>query len=446
MNYIKHDFQSKEKLYAFQLNEMDTQIYNNTEAIRALLEKENPDTPNDGSYKYTYDGDNTSDAHVWVNNTNNARTFVKITNLTEQEIDWVGATVNVLVPEWPENNYSFVITKSMINDIGDFVQILYQDSKSNDQSDNAMIVICKYPGNYVTALNGWEATLEYKETGVYFLDNRASWGGKYVASVIKTANTETPEEKEEMDEESPIYYNGDEICVFAKGICIGDSITEGTFNSSNEQIVRKQYSYPRILQRMTGIEIINAGIGGLTASEWNAAAHDASLFGGSWNNNEWSWTSGFELSIDYSGYDFAIIHLGINDIYKNPTSPIEDIVSDFESGINNIINEIKISTDSKFKIFLCTIIPSYAVQGDANYEVLNMKIKEIADQNENVYLIDLNKYSECKQMTPYSYIHLTAIGYQKLAAEIKALISYTIKNNLDSFKEIQFIETGLTIN
>ena len=96
-------------------------------------------------------------------------------------------------------------------------------------------------------------------------------------------------------------------------------------------------------------------------------------------------------------------------------------------------------------MFLCTIIPSYAVQGDTNYAALNEKIREIANATEDVFLIDLNEYSECKEGTPYSYIHLTALGYHKMAAEIKSLVSYTIKKNLSKFNMVQFIGTAYDI-
>lgn len=36
MSYTKHEFESGEKLYAAELNEMDEQIYRNTEAIANL--------------------------------------------------------------------------------------------------------------------------------------------------------------------------------------------------------------------------------------------------------------------------------------------------------------------------------------------------------------------------------------------------------------------------
>jgi hypothetical protein len=76
---------------------------------------------------------------------------------------------------------------------------------------------------------------------------------------------------------------------------------------------------------------------------------------------------------------------------------------------------------------------------------MNEKIREIANSTDDVFLIDLNEYSECREGTPYSYIHLTALGYHKMATEIKALISYTIKKNLNEFNAVQFIGTEFDV-
>ena len=59
-------------------------------------------------------------------------------------------------------------------------------------------------------------------------------------------------------------------------------------------------------------------------------------------------------------------------------------------------------------------------------------------------ILDLNQYSEVASDPAYNRTHPTALGYQKIAAEIKAMISYIIKNNLDEFKTVQFIPTKTT--
>jgi lysophospholipase L1-like esterase len=377
---------------------------------------------------YTYDGDNESDAHTWVNLPDGSRYFVKVADMPNEGIDLTGSKVTVLVPEWPQNNYSFTITREMYSEVNGLTQILYQDSKSNDQSPIAMIIICTIPGEYIIAMNGWDANLQFSETGIYFMDGRASWQGKYVESLIRSETTNSEETKE-----NPIEYSGNEIQVFSRGLCIGDSITEGVFNHTDGQIVVKKYSYPSVLKRMTGIEIVNAGVGGLTSKTWYEASLNSDSQYGTWVNGEWVWHMAPETSegdvasksLDYSGFDFAIIHLGINDIGMMGDATLDDMVAIFETNINNIINKLK-TANTGIKVFLATIIPAYAVPGYTAYEMLNEKIRSIANATEDVFLIDLNLYSECHQGTPYQNWHLTAIGYRKMAAEIESLISYTI--------------------
>jgi hypothetical protein len=72
---------------------------------------------------------------------------------------------------------------------------------------------------------------------------------------------------------------------------------------------------------------------------------------------------------------------------------------------------------------------------------LNEKIREIANATSDVFLIDLNAYSELFDGTAYENQHLTAAGYRKMAAEIMSIINYTINNDIDKFKTVQFIGT-----
>lgn len=394
--------------------------------------------------EYTYDGDNQSNAHTWVTVSNGVRHFVKVSDVPNEEIDLIGSEVRVLVPEWPHMNYTFTITHNMYREVSGLTQILYQNTASNDRVPVAMIVICTIPGVYDIALNGWTEPLRFSEPGIYFMDGRANWEGKYVESLFSSGTKET--------KENPAEYAGSEIQMFTRGLCIGDSITEGAFDHNGGQVGIKKYSYPSVLERITGIDIVNAGISGLTAKTWYEASIDSNTQWGRWVNNEWVWHVSPETAdgdvvseaLDYSGYDFAIIHLGINDIYlMSDEATLDETIATFETYIYNIIHKLK-TANTGIKVFLCTIIPSYAVPGNTDFEAINEKIREIATATEDVFLIDLNEYSECREGTPYSYKHLTALGYHKMASEIKSLISYTIKKNLDQFNEVQFIGTTYT--
>jgi lysophospholipase L1-like esterase len=420
--------------------------------IGVVLEEENTVTE---KVEYTYDGDRDSDAYTWVLNTANGKAFVKVADIPDGELNLVGGEISVIVPKNTSLNYGFEITQEILDSSvqhGNWVipaktsglqQIYYQHTKTNDNSVIAVVLICTRPGTYDISFNAWGEVLNIAEKGIYFFDNREYGGNKYATSMTCTVTTTLEE-----PEETPIEYSGNEIQVFNRGLCIGDSITEGVFNHSSGEVVIKKYSYPSILKRLTGVDIVNAGIAGLTSKTWYEASLDSNTQYGTWVNGEWVWSMAPEAgegnvvstTLDCSGFDFAIIHLGINDIGFMGDATLEETVSTFESNINNIINKLKTESGG-IKVFLCTIIPCYAGNTNPVYIALNEKIREIANATADVFLIDLNAYSELFDGTPYENQHLTAVGYHKMAKEIMSLISYTMKNNLNNFKAVQFIGT-----
>jgi lysophospholipase L1-like esterase len=329
--------------------------------------------------------------------------------------------------------------------VSGLTQIFYQHELT-DASLIAVVIICTRAGRYAISFNGWGEELTFAEKGIYFMDNRNYGGGKYAAMMTCTVTSVSEE-----TEESPVEYNGNEIQVFNRGLCIGDSITEGVFNHNDGETVIKKYSYPSFLKRITGIDIVNAGVAGLTSKTWYNASLDSGTKWGRWVNDEWVWSESpnvgesdkVSTALDYSGYDFAIIHLGINDIGMMGDATLDATISTFETNINNIINKLK-TANTGIKVFLATIIPCYAVPGSTAYEAINEKIREIANVTDDVFLIDLNMYSECFDGTPYENQHLTAPGYHKMASEIAAYISYIISQNLEDFKWVQFIGTSYT--
>lgn len=209
------------------------------------------------------------------------------------------------------------------------------------------------------------------------------------------------------------------INIFNKGVCIGDSITEGSFNYNSPTtgvIGYNKYSYPNYLHKLTNIEIDNYGRGGYTAPEFATAyAHH-----------------------DWSGYDFAIIMFGINDVLEG-VSPSDSMV-----GLTSIINSVK-SYNSNIKIFLSTITPAYT-DGNNLYDEENEAIRTLAESLSDVYLIDLNEISICHKNTPYVQGHLTALGYNQTAREFMSSISNVIRNNLSDFRNVQFIGTNYDYN
>ena len=410
--------------------------------------------------EFTYDGDKDSDAYTWVTHYgSDDKAFVKVGDIPDGKFNLVGGFVSVTKPANTFHDYSFEITEDMLEasvthgswvisaSVDGLTQIFYQNTPTNDNTPIAVVIVCTRPGQYDIGFNGWGELLTFKEKGVYFMDNREIGGNKYVASMTCTVTM-----SEDAPDENPVEYQGNEIQMFTRGVCIGDSITEGVFNHNDGEVVIKKYSYPSNMKRLTDVEIVNAGIAGLTSKTWYEASLNSATQYGKWVNGEWSWHESPQVGesdvvrtdMDYSGFDFAVIHLGINDIGMIGGATLEETIATFETNINNIINKLK-TESSGIKVFLATIIPCYATPGNAAYETLNTKIREIANTIEDVYLIDLNMYSACFDGTPYENQHLTALGYHKMASEIKSLISYAISQNLNEFKEVQFIGTDYTI-
>ncbi len=420
-------------------------------------------------YEYTYDGDNASDNHNWITNYGGTKVFVKMGEIPEGELNLEGATLFRTNPSNEWLNRTITITADhlteTVNKSGEdipatqpgLIQIF--DQHNSDFSKMTVLCICTEPGWYNITFDDWYEIIDFPETGIYGYDKRTYGGNDYLQS-FKFSATVTPSTGENSDGSSggstnvnpasPIHYTGNEISIFSRGICIGDSVTDGSFDSGDDGTVIRKFSYPSILKRITGIDIANAGIAGVTSGGWYDASLNSDAFWGKWLNNEWVWdtnptttyaTDIVSSELDYSNFDFAIIHLGINDLgMKAEDVTIDEAIATFETNINNIITKLK-NNNKGIKIFFATIIPSYAPATNSGYVALNNKIKSIVEANDDIYLLDLNKYSEIANHTAYNRIHPTALGYQKLANEIAAYISYIIRHNLDDFEAVQFIGT-----
>lgn len=220
-----------------------------------------------------------------------------------------------------------------------------------------------------------------------------------------------------IKDNKPTEYNGHEISVFNKILCIGDSTTEGCSNYTIPTSGNKpfpNYAYPKQLSKITGVEAVNLGKAGYSTKSWYE----------------------FYQNEDLSGYDCAIIHLGINDPSRGITT------EQSTQALQNIITKLK-NENSHIKIFVCSIIPCYHYEGGANYNYYNTiteSMKTICTNDESCFFLDMNKYS--KVTTSYAHGHPFAVGYNVWASEIANYISYTIKNNISSFDDIQFANTN----
>ena len=472
------DYPNNEMLVAI-LNAIDETKADKTELDNYLTKKEyeenggtsTPDAPQEEAiiteYIYTYDGDTNSENHGWVTNYGNIKVFAKMGDLPEGEINLVGSKIFRTNPsnQWLDRTFTITeehLTKVLnkantdIPAVQDGLIQIY-DMMGSDFSEFTVLCICTQPGWYNVCFDDWYEIIEFKETGIFAYDKRTYGGNDYLKTFTFTA-TVTPSNQGGGGTSvggnstlSPVDYTGNEIQMFSRGICIGDSVTDGSFDNSGTGAVIRKFSYPAILQRITNIKIANAGIAGVTSGTWYDASLNSDDLYGKWVNDEWVWNMYPEAGandtvssqLNYSNFEFAIIHLGINDLgLMDANATLDATISNFETNIHKIITKLK-NNNAGIKIFIATIVPSYASATNGNYKELNNKIKSIAESTADVYLLDLNKYSKMASKPAYNRIHPTALGYHKLANEIASYISYIIANNLDDFEAVQFIGTEL---
>lgn len=221
---------------------------------------------------------------------------------------------------------------------------------------------------------------------------------------------------------NPCKYNGDEICMFGKGLCIGDSLTYGQSDRNDGGSLggfkHIGMTYPDNLTRLTGIELINAGTAGKTFKTW-------------WELHQ---------NDDFSGYDFCIIALGVNDAYFNGGWTADSLTY-----LTNIVNAVR-NANNHIPIFITTPPKYYLGYTGADFESVATGIRN-ASSTLGLYLIDFREYLEefsrdnALKISVVPYGHFNAYGYFKIAKAYKAYISYIMSNNMDDFRNVQFVGT-----
>lgn len=238
-------------------------------------------------------------------------------------------------------------------------------------------------------------------------------------------------------------YIGKEFGAFRRGIAIGDSLTEGNLDlvdGTGNKSIGGVYSFPTLIEKMTGVPVYNAGIAGATVESWiNAATVSAHAQGGSWGISGWEWNLDGDDTLDdemSNHYDFAIINIGYNDHDLNP-DPTEEDLNNFHGAVDDLIEYLQEKTPY-IRIFLCTFLPCFA---NLSWQPYRNQLMKFHKPSEGVWVLDLYTYSNTAKKTDYNTDeHMTALGYQKMAEEIVGYISYTMATDKnDYFKSFQFV-------
>lgn len=218
----------------------------------------------------------------------------------------------------------------------------------------------------------------------------------------------------------PTDYNGGDISVFNKILCIGDSLTYGGFNndqSADISQIAAKYCYPVHLHKITGVDVNNVSQSGLTSVGWY------STFG----------------NTDLSGHDCCIIQLGVNDVYL-----LNGWTTSVETAFENIISKIK-TENKNIKIFVASTIHAQSYYGQ-DFEAYNTSLKAFVESlsDPNVVYLDIYNYGHLLESKGYNAGHLSAYGYWRLAKDYANYISWYVNGNRNDFRWIQFIGTDLT--
>ena len=230
------------------------------------------------------------------------------------------------------------------------------------------------------------------------------------------------------------------ISIFNKITCIGDSLTQGVFNTTGNDIVDTRYSYPTFLKKQTGVETKNLGIGSTCASRADT--------GHSWFDAANSYGYFVEENIG----DCCIIALGTNDISRfgeftgdvstDIGDTIESCANTSVGGYAAIVLKMK-EMQPKMKFFFVTISNN---RNQVSQRIpANEKIRQLAEHF-GAYVIDLEKWAENtiteQEVFAVKYkngSHNNALGYNLRAKQYAVAMSYLIEHNWKDFQDVQFI-------
>lgn len=221
---------------------------------------------------------------------------------------------------------------------------------------------------------------------------------------------------------------------------IGDSLSAGEFESRNEnnEIAYHdyyEYSWPAILERITGTKYNNYSRGGMTAKEYIDSWADQNQF--------WQWNQAYIIALGNN--DTFVCHhpLGsISDIH--PHTP-NDNADTFFGNMGRIISKIK-SIEKDAILFLV----SPQLRGEPCDSIIHQIAKgleAICKMFSNTYLLNMTQYGPVYDENMRSAFglgfHPNPMGYYCYALMIGNYIDYMIRKHLKAFAELPFIGTNL---
>jgi len=248
----------------------------------------------------------------------------------------------------------------------------------------------------------------------------------------------TPDEKP-LDR---LVTNGGLCPIFRTIACIGDSLSSGEFESTNEEGKKGyhdyfEYSWGQYIAREAGLKCYNFSKGGMTARQYRQSFGDAKCC---WDGEKRSQAYIIALGVNdlcNQGHELgSIADINMDDYNKNPDT--------FAGNYAYIIQRYK-KMQPKARFFLVTMpLGMYADRNEKIHQH-NKLLHEMAELFEYTYVIDLTKYAPVydEEFRRNFYLggHMNAAGYLFTARMIMSYIDYIIRNNPEDFAQIGFVGT-----
>lgn len=230
--------------------------------------------------------------------------------------------------------------------------------------------------------------------------------------------------------------------IFRTVACVGDSLSSGEFESTDEAGNKGyhdyfEYSWGQYMARAAGVKVYNFSRGGMTAIEYMKSFAE--------NNGMW------DPEKQAQAY---IIALGVNDIcnMKMEIGTTDDICLEdytknadtFAGWYGRVIQRYReISPEGYF--FLMTIPRDYSnnVNAFRQAEI----VREIAKLFPHTYVIDLHRYAPVydREFGRYFFLggHMNPMGYMLTAQMVMSYIDYLIRRDPEDFAQVGFINRGV---
>ena len=240
--------------------------------------------------------------------------------------------------------------------------------------------------------------------------------------------------------------NGGYVRIFRKIACIGDSLSSGEFEGTNDEGGKTyhdmfEYSWGQVIARAAGTTVYNFSRGGMSAGVYyNTFADDK----GFWNRDLACQAYIMALGVnDATGVINGVLELGsADDIDVNDRKNNKQTFIGWYGAIIQRYREI--APDSFF--FLITP-PRDGSNEERNkiYDKMTEEFYRIAEMFNNIYILDLRKYApEYDEEFHHNFFlggHLNPMGYIYTAEAVMSYIDWIIQNDMKHFSQTAFINT-----